>query len=190
MGAGVLPFCLKEEKVHFLFQTVFSGRKTGFLNDFGGGSEEGESYEQTAMREFIEETETMYFSQDITTAYKSEKRVQAQLPTMAQYFIDTLKEHPDWSCRRPTKNPQNPKDWRTFFVEIPYQDVGPMNREWEEYERRGFSKRRKLMWISATEVCSIYRDAPEKLWKRVRELEHGASTIQAIMECKEGNSAT
>ena len=65
MGAGVIPFCVKDGQVLFLFQKTFSGRKAGHLVDFGGGGERGESHRQTAIREFIEETETMYFSGNI-----------------------------------------------------------------------------------------------------------------------------
>ena len=64
-GAGVIPFCVRDRQVLFLFHKTFSGRRAGHLVDFGGGGETGESHTQTAIREFIEETETMYFSENI-----------------------------------------------------------------------------------------------------------------------------
>ena len=65
MGAGVIPFTVIDDEVYFLFQKTFTGRKVGYLIDFGGGLGEGEEYRETAVREFVEETETMYFSNDV-----------------------------------------------------------------------------------------------------------------------------
>ena len=68
MGAGVIPFSVSDSKVYFLFQTTFTGRKTGYLIDFGGGLGEGEDYREAAIREFIEETETM--SEHLTSIFR------------------------------------------------------------------------------------------------------------------------
>lgn len=181
MGAGVLPFCVKDGQIHFLFQTVFSGRKTGYFNDFGGGSDRGESYRATAIREFIEETETMFFASDITQTVKSEQTVMAQIPQLTQLFDKTLEAHPDWWCQRKTVDPNKPKDWKTFFIELDYKDVSAMNWEWENDQNQRFSKRRKLIWISAADVCHYFEYEPEKLWKRVRQLENAIPTIQSIV---------
>ena len=69
MGAGVIPFTVIDDEVYFLFQKTFTGRKVGYLIDFGGGLGEGEEYRETAVREFVEETETMYFSNDVPGPY-------------------------------------------------------------------------------------------------------------------------
>ncbi len=37
MGAGVIPLVVKDGEILFLFQQTFSGRKVGYLIDFGGG---------------------------------------------------------------------------------------------------------------------------------------------------------
>ena len=68
MGAGVIPFAVHGNEVSFLFQTTFTGRKVGHLIDFGGGLGPDEGYRETAIREFVEETETMYFSDDLQQA--------------------------------------------------------------------------------------------------------------------------
>jgi 8-oxo-dGTP pyrophosphatase MutT (NUDIX family) len=65
MGAGVIPFSVSEGKVYFLFQTTFTGRKVGYYIDFGGGLDAGENFREAAIREFVEETETMYFSDNV-----------------------------------------------------------------------------------------------------------------------------
>ena len=79
MGAGIIPFSVKDHRVHFLFHKTFSGRREGFLVDFGGGCKEGEDYRQTAVREFVEETETMFFETDLSRAVRSEPRVKEQV---------------------------------------------------------------------------------------------------------------
>ena len=71
MGAGVLPFARREGRTWFLMQTVFSGRKCGLFNDFGGGVEDGEAETRAAAREFVEETETMYLSPDPGSARRT-----------------------------------------------------------------------------------------------------------------------
>ena len=83
-GAGVIPFSTAHGKVQFLLQTVFSGRKTGYLNDFGGGLGKGEDYRAAAIREFVEETETMYFADDVAHAWRSRERIESQLPRVAE----------------------------------------------------------------------------------------------------------
>ena len=86
MGAGVIPFTVKDHKVNFLFQTTFTGRKVGYLIDFGGGLGVGEGYWQTAIREFVEETETMYFSDDVQKASRTEERIRQQIPIVEALF--------------------------------------------------------------------------------------------------------
>jgi hypothetical protein len=185
MGAGVLPFALAEGRVAFLMQTVFEGRKSGLLNDFGGGSEPGESAMRTAAREFVEETETLYFATDAYTARRTPESVQAQLPVMQRYFDATLSVHPGWWCRRASPDPSKPKDWKTYFIEIPYRDVEPLNRLWEADGGARFKKRRQLHWLPASELVALYRSSPERLWKRVRQLENATALIMDIRDSLE-----
>lgn len=187
MGAGVIPFSVLEGNVVFLFQKTFGGRKAGHLVDFGGGGDAGESYALTAAREFIEETETMYFSPDIRTAARTRELVDAQLPVLERLFEATLHEHPDWWCQRDAGVKQPPKDWRTFFVEFGYKDVTGMNREWQHDDGRRFKKRRELVWIPSDELLAIYAHNPDRLWKRVRELVDAETTIQSIKHHKEAD---
>ena len=185
MGAGVIPFAVAEGKVSFLFQTTFSGRKLGHLIDFGGGLGEGEDYRDTAIREFVEETETMYFAADVRQATRTSESVKHQIPIVANLFDETLSVHPDWWCRRASGNPLNPKRWRTFFIEFPYRDVGELNREWAADDNGRFRKRRELFWVAGSELLAIYDNAPEKLWKRVRQLENARETIHSILQGKQ-----
>ena len=185
MGAGVLPFSLVEGKVLFLFQTTFSGSKAGFLTDFGGGLATGEDYRQTAIREFVEETETMYFCDDLSLAVRSEERILAQIAVVEALFEQTLRHHPDWWCRRHPGNPVRPKDWLTFFVEFPYRDLDPLNREWQIDQSGRFKKRRELHWVAADELLAIYEHSPENLWKRVRQLQNAQQTILSILQTKQ-----
>jgi 8-oxo-dGTP pyrophosphatase MutT (NUDIX family) len=180
MGAGVLPFARHGGRVFFLMQTVFAGRKSGLLNDFGGGSDPGESGIQTAAREFVEETETLYFAENPGIARRTPGSVKAQLSVVQPLFDDSLSRHPDWACRRMPPDPAKPKDWTTFFVGIPYRDVEPLNRLWEADDGARYKKRRRLIWLSAAELVSLYTGHPDRLWKRVRQLDNAVAVITEI----------
>jgi 8-oxo-dGTP pyrophosphatase MutT (NUDIX family) len=182
MGAGVIPFAVSDGKIYFLFQTTFSGRKAGHLIDFGGGLGAGEDYRETAIREFIEETETMYFSADVQQASRTVERVRNQIPIVDALFDETLAAHPEWRCRRAPGNPLRPKLWQTFFIEFPYRDIEVLNREWEADKVGRFKKRRELFWVAAGELLAIYENAPDKLWKRVRQLENATETVRSILQ--------
>jgi 8-oxo-dGTP pyrophosphatase MutT (NUDIX family) len=185
MGAGVVPFSVSDGKVFFLFQKTFTGRKTGYLIDFGGGLGIGEDYRETAIREFVEETEIMYFSADVRQTSCTAESIENQIPVVAALFDKTLTAHPDWCCRRAPGNSLKPKQWKTFFIEFPYRNIEVLNREWEADTVGRFKKRRELVWVDAGDLLAIYENAPEKLWKRVRQLENAAETIRAIVQSKE-----
>ena len=186
MGAGVIPFCVVEGRVYFLFHTTFSGRRAGHLVDFGGGGLAGEGYRQTAMREFVEETETMYFSRHLKKAVITEQRVQSQIQVLEKLFDDTLREHPGWWCKRKASGSGRPKDWRTYFVEIGYRDPDEMNKEWRNDGGRRFVKRRELVWVGSEALIEIYQKEPHRLWRRVRQLKKAKKTIRAIVNAKAG----
>lgn len=186
MGAGVIPFCVVEGRVYFLFHTTFSGRRAGHLVDFGGGGLAGEGYRQTAMREFVEETETMYFSRHLKKAVITEQRVQSQIQVLEKLFDDTLREHPGWWCKRKASGSGRPKDWRTYFIEIGYRDPDEMNKEWRNDGGRRFVKRRELVWVGSEALIEIYQKEPHRLWRRVRQLKKAKKTIRAIVNAKEG----
>jgi 8-oxo-dGTP pyrophosphatase MutT (NUDIX family) len=180
MGAGMIPFALDQGQAVFLFQTVFSGRKTGFLNDFGGGLGSDESYRQAALREFVEETETMYLCDDLDQAARSTERIERQVRLLDGYFERTMQRHPHWWCRRHSDNPLRPKDWRSFFVQLPHRQLDPLNRAWREDRSGRFKKRRELFWVTADELLDIYRNQPQRLWRRVRQLQGAEAVVEDI----------
>lgn len=180
MGAGVIPLAINNGELLFLFQKTFSGRKTGYLIDFGGGLGDGEDYRATAMREFIEETETMYLSDDLKTASRSDTRVTQQLAMVDQIFERSLSAHPHWWRRRNPGNAEKPKDWVSYFIEFPLRNIEAMNREWQSDTSGRFKKRRELVWISADMLLNFYSTSPDKLWTRVRELEDAETLIREI----------
>ena len=186
MGAGVIPFCVTEGEVRFLFHTTFTGRRAGHLVDFGGGGERGESHRQTAIREFIEETETMYFSGNIHAAELTRERIQAQIPVLETLFDRTLRSHPDWWCQRGKGSNGKPRDWKTFFIEFEYRDVTDMNREWALDTVNRFTKRRELVWLPAGELSDIFEHSPDRLWKRVRQLVNAKEMIRTIVTSMSG----
>lgn len=186
MGAGVIPFCVTGGKVYFLFHKTFSGRRAGLLVDFGGGEREDESYQQTAMREFVEETETMYFSQNLQKAVKTKRRIQSQVRLLGKLFNKTLTEHPDWWCQRRDSDTGRPRDWRTYFIEIGYRDLTDMNQQWQDDAGRRFTKRRELIWVASDDLVDIYQREPHRLWRRVRQLKQAKKTIKSIVKAKAG----
>jgi len=187
-GAGVIPFALFGNQVYFLFQTTFSGRKTGYLIDFGGGVGADEDCRGAAIREFIEETETMYFSSDVTNACRTPEAIEDQIPLVEALFDQTQESRPDWWCQRAQGDPLRPKRWKTFFVEFPYRDIEELNREWEADTTGRFKKRRELVWVAADELLTIYEDTPDRLWKRVRQLENAPAVIDSIRRSKQDPS--
>jgi hypothetical protein len=180
MGAGVIPLSVKDGQVQFLFQHTFTGRKVGYLIDFGGGLGVDEDYRETAIREFVEETETMYLTDNLQLACRSVERVASQISVVEKLFDRTLAVHPHWWCRREPGNSTPPKDWKTFFIEFTFQDISAMNREWQLDTTGRFKKRRELVWVSADHLLDIYARTPDKLWKRVRQLESAESLIREI----------
>ena len=180
MGAGVIPLAVKDEEVLFLFQKTFTGRKVGYLIDFGGGLGDGEDYRTTAVREFVEETETMYLADDPGVARRSEDRVREQITLVEEIFERTLTGHPHWWRRRDPGNLEKPRDWRTYFIEFPYRDISILNSEWESDTSGRFKKRRELVWIPAGRLLELYALSPVDLWKRVRQLEDAETLIHEI----------
>ena len=189
MGASVIPFCCTTGGVHFLFHKTFSGRRTGCLVDFGGGSEPGEGHRQTAMREFIEETEAMFLADDPARVVRNSAEMNRQLAQLEVIFEDTLAAHPDWWCSRADRASGGPRDWKTFFVEFDYRDVAAMNRAWEMDNGRRFTKRRELVWVPAETLRSYYLNSPKRLWKRLRQLVGVSGVIRSIEDCMQTRGA-
>jgi hypothetical protein len=185
VGAGLILFCVNEGKVYFLFHRTFSGRRAGYLVDFGGGAHHGESYRQTALREFVEETDTMFLATDLSRARRTPARIAAQIPIMDELLGRTLDAHPDWWCQRAPGNKIPPKDWRTYFVEVKHRDIDGINAQWAGDDGSRFKKPRELLWVPGDELLAIIDTAPERLWKRVRQLIRTRETVEAILKAKE-----
>ncbi len=101
-------------------------------------------------------------------------------------FDRTLNAHPDWWCPRASINPLKPKQWKSYFIEFPYRDIEPLNLQWQYDDQRRFKKRRQLHWVAADDLLVMYQRAPDKLWKRVRQLQDAPETIRAICHSKLG----
>ena len=131
----------------------------------------------------------MFFAEgieDLKIAEKTPARIARQLSVVTELFDRTLEQYPHWWCQREPGNKLPAKDWKTFFIEFDYQELGIINQEWEAEggQRTRFSKRRELHWIDADRLLLIYQQNPEKLWKRVRQLMNASSIVQAIKQEK------
>lgn len=188
-GAGLIPFAVRGGTVYFLFHKTFSGRRAGLLVDFGGGGCKGETLYQTAAREFVEETEAMFLSGGFREIIKPEAHKKSQFRLLQTLLDSTQREHPDWWCERCYPNGRRARTWKTYFVEVEYQELDGMNREWAQDETGRFRKKRELLWVSSQELLDIYGDKREQLWTRLRQLGSARTVIQSIRLCKETASA-
>ena len=59
-----------------------------------------------------------------------------------------------------------------------------LNTEWENDNVGRFKKRRELVWVTGSELLAIYDNTPDKLWKRVRQLENVTKIICSILKSK------
>ena len=177
-GAGVIPFAIKQGSACFLFHKTFSGSRAGLLVDFGGGSRTGESQTQTAAREFVEETDAMFFAGNCYADLSAE--VQSQYYLMLQLIEQTQLHHPHWFCRRSNRSGDRPRNWKTYFVEVEYRDPADMNTAWAEDSSGRFKKRRELLWLTADQLLDIIDNRPEALWTRIREYEGMRDVVLAI----------
>ena len=177
-GAGVIPFALKNGTACFLFHKTFSGRRAGLMVDFGGGSLAGESQVQTAAREFVEETEAMFFAGDKHGDPDSASH--SQYLIMLQLIEQALQRSPDRFCSRTSEHGNKPRDWKTFFVEVAYRELESMNTAWAQDTRGRFKKRRELLWLPAQQLLDIIDNRPECLWKRIRQYQGMRELVQVI----------
>jgi hypothetical protein len=179
-GAGVIPFAWVDGTPCFLFHKTFTGRRAGLLVDFGGGSQARETQYQTAAREFVEETEAMFFADTCNEGSDRRMQMESQYQLMLQLIRRTQSQHPLWWCRRVSVNNDKPRDWKTFFVELDYRAPDDMNTAWAEDRCGRFKKRRELLWLTAAQLLDVFENRPETLWTRVRELEGASDIVRAI----------
>ncbi len=179
-GAGVIPFAWVDGTACFLFHKTFTGRRAGLLVDFGGGSQAGETQYQTAAREFIEETDAMFFADTCDGDRDTRMHMKSQYQLMLQMIENTQSKHPQWWCRRGRVTADKPRDWKTYFVELDYRSPDDMNAAWAEDKSGRFKKQRELLWLTAAQLLDVFDNRPETLWKRVRELEGASDIVRSI----------
>ena len=79
MGAGILPTCIYKNKLYFLFGKEHNYCDTPGWSDFGGGTDDKETYIQTAIREGGEE---------LTGFLGSDKELSTMLKKHGTFHID------------------------------------------------------------------------------------------------------
>ena len=83
MGAGILPFCFRNNKLYFLFGKERDMDENPGWSDFGGGTNKGETFMQTAIREGREE---------LTGFLGSDSDIRKMLNKYGTYNIDYKSE--------------------------------------------------------------------------------------------------
>jgi hypothetical protein len=106
MGAGILPTTIHDGKLYFLFgkENEFEDSAEGF-SDFGGGTDNQESYLETAIREGCEE---------LTGFLGSEKDVRRLLKRSGIYSVDYV-----------SPDPKFPNPYRVHIFPINYDEKLP-----------------------------------------------------------------
>jgi hypothetical protein len=131
MGAGILPIAFHNGQVYFLLsrECIGSSGDGGKYSDFGGSTEHGESYFQTAVREAHEESDGVLGSPS-----KIRSLIQHRL-------LDTI------TINR----------YRTYVTEMPYSQTLPSTfrkrfliikkQHPEKIATDGFYEKDKLKWV-------------------------------------------
>jgi hypothetical protein len=83
MGAGILPTTIYKGKLYFLFGKENKYADTPGWSDFGGGTDNNETFLQTAMREGAEEL----------TGFLGDKNSIKSLLSKGSYFIDNKQNY-------------------------------------------------------------------------------------------------
>ncbi|MCB1760925.1 MAG: hypothetical protein KDI68_14235 [Gammaproteobacteria bacterium] len=179
-GAAIIPFASDRGRLRFLLHTTFTGRRKGLLVDFGGGGRTGESAAATAAREFVEETEGMYFGDTRGYLQMRSGEIARQQSLIQRRIEATLAQHPGWQCQRQASGGKITRTWQTFFVEIDYRPVTELNRLWAEDDEQRYRKQRELIWMPASRLLECYRAHPERLWNRLREYQGVEEIVEQI----------
>ena len=127
----------------------------------------------------------MFLASCLSRARRTPARIAAQIPVMTKLLERTLDAHPDWWCQRAPGSKIPPKDWRTYFVEVEHRNVDAINAQWAGDDGSRFKKPRELLWVPGDELKVIIDTAPERLWKRVRQLIGVRETVEAILTAKQ-----
>jgi len=147
MGAGILPTTIHDGKLYFLFgkENEFEDSADGF-SDFGGGTDNEESYLETAIREGCEE---------LTGFLGSEQDVRRMLKRSGTYPID---------YRSP--DPKFPRPYRVHIFPILYDEKLPFyyNNNQRFLQKRLDAKVRKeskifekeqIKWVCVDELLRM-----------------------------------
>jgi len=188
-GAGVLPFYIDQEKkeIFFLFHRIFRGKKKGFVVDWGGSTEPKELPQVTACREFIEETEGMFFAQDVNDSDKSPRTITLQ----TQQGLNLLHRTQRYcQAEHFLSSPKSLLTYHLFLIETGNRPrlAQQMNERYSR-EEKAFSKRREVFWLSGAQVIDLLRDERtlpiedhSPLFVRVKKVSSLIQTIQNIQK--------
>jgi 8-oxo-dGTP pyrophosphatase MutT (NUDIX family) len=138
MGAGILPTAVHGNKLYFLFGKENQYADTPGWSDFGGGTDNKESYFETACREGEEE---------LTGFLGNKKEIEAQLKKRPRFFLDN-------------------KKYRMFFYPMEYDPSLPRyynnnHRFLEErlsptiIKREKIFEKEEIRWVSFDELTAM-----------------------------------
>jgi len=142
MGAGILPCAIHKGKLYFLFgkENKFEDSAKGF-SDFGGGTDDKESFLETAIREGSEE---------LTGFLGSEKQLKQMLIQHGTFIID-------YNCATHST-------YRTHIFPFEYDDALPFyynnNQQFLQkrlnpsiYKNSKLFEKAEIKWMCIDELC-------------------------------------
>lgn len=143
MGAGILPSCIHNGKLYFLFGKENKYNDTPGWSDFGGGTDKTESYLETAIREGTEEL----------TGFLGTKKELGDRLRKGNYSLDIL-------------YPGNKKGYRMHIFHYPYDDKLPLyynnNQKFlqkrlnpEIIKKTKIFEKGEIKWVSIDELPSM-----------------------------------
>ncbi len=162
-GAGILPYCKINNKIHFLFQrTIYpeSKKKIGFT-DFGGRKEiDDKDSLNTASREFNEETSTLFYLKNRNTELYNElkdnpllkysdetiQKLKNIIPEAQEYFVNNYN----------FDNKIQLKDtYICYLIKVDYIDVADIPRSEDIFINYQDKYIRECKWMSVDEIQNI-----------------------------------
>ena len=137
MGAGFLPTAIKDGKLYFLFGRENKYATTPGYADFGGGTDKSESFLETALREFTEET---------TGFFGSVTQLRNYISTHGTYHFDYIPTTKRYGIYRSFILPMTYNDAVVFFYNN-NQKFLQKHLPASVYKKEKFFEKAEMQWF-------------------------------------------
>jgi 8-oxo-dGTP pyrophosphatase MutT (NUDIX family) len=142
MGGGFLPTAIKDGKLYFLFGKENKYATTPGYADFGGGTDKNESFMETALREFTEET---------TGFFGSINQLRQYVSTYGTYNIDYIPTSGHYGTYRTHILPMKYNEAVVFFYNN-NQKFLQRHLPASVYKQEKFFEKSEMKWFCIDEL--------------------------------------